>query len=166
MALTLNGTTGIVQNNFALGVGNTGPCFSAVPTVASTLINSGTTKVTFNSEEYDIGSCFDTTLSRFTPNVAGYYHISANVMVGNPLTQPSGLVYLQLLKNNAAFKSGQSVQVNSANTYVFPIMSVDLYLNGTTDYVEIVVYHNTGASLTTTANPTWNYFQGHMIRAA
>jgi hypothetical protein len=54
------------------------PTFSAYQSVAQSL-TTGQNKITFTSEDFDTASCYDTTTSRFTPTVAGYYQINARV---------------------------------------------------------------------------------------
>ena len=63
------------------------PAFSAYVAAAQTITSSSYTKVNFDTEEFDIGSCYDTTLKRWTPNKAGYYQVfAASLKTGYPLS--------------------------------------------------------------------------------
>lgn len=55
------------------------PAFSAYQSVAQTLASTTITKITFTTEEFDTNSCYDTSTSRFTPTVAGYYQINGSL---------------------------------------------------------------------------------------
>jgi hypothetical protein len=59
---------GPVQSGPAFGVSVIGG--QSFPSGVLTKINNGT-------EEFDTNNCYDPSLSRFTPNVAGYYQINA-----------------------------------------------------------------------------------------
>jgi hypothetical protein len=45
-------------------------------------------------------------------------------------------------------------------------MSILVYLNGSTDYIEFYCYQASGASLNTTTGVVQTYFQAAMIRSA
>ena len=53
------------------------PAFSAYANVATSLASGSPTKVLFQVEEFDTNANFAS--SRFTPTVAGYYQINAQV---------------------------------------------------------------------------------------
>ena len=53
------------------------PAFVAYKTSNQTISNTSATKITFEAEQVDSGSVYDTSNSRFTPGVAGYYFIGA-----------------------------------------------------------------------------------------
>lgn len=132
------------------------PAFSAVQSSAQTLASSTLTRIQFQTEEFDTANCFDNTTNfRFTPNVAGYYQINAGVSVSGSTTGVLATIY----KNGTRFKDGV-YPVNSNNA----VVSALVYLNGTTDYVEIFGLFVTGQNTNASASAT--YFQGHMVRVA
>lgn len=75
----------VTQGMLASGVAATGPAFSAYPSAQQNPVTVNTwVKVTLNAEEYDTANCFDSTTNyRFTPNVAGYYHLTGNINFNN-----------------------------------------------------------------------------------
>lgn len=134
-----------------------GPVFSAGKTTAQSL-SPGTTKITFTTVEYDTHSAYDTGTSKFQPQVPGYYTISANVG-WNPAISANCI--LLVYKNGAAYKQGP--QPNNSNYGLGA--SVTVYLNGSTDYVEIYVYVSASASIPASA-PNSCWFQGNFVRGA
>ena len=170
MAITINGTgtiTGIsagglpdaiiTQPELAAGVAGNGPLFLATGTTQSAPSSSVDTKIVFGTEVTDTNSNYDPSTSRFQPTVAGYYDIKSGMQISG--TQASG-TYLNL----SLFKNGsQYLSMASANSQAFPQMagSVIVYLNGSSDYVEVYQFQ-VGTPL-----PTNNiYFQGFLARSA
>lgn len=130
---------------------------------ATTLMATGTNiKILFNTKEYDTANCFDTSTSKFTPNVAGYYQINAGVTV-----QATGSFYMitTIFKNGAAFKQG-AISGGNASAYNEGTVSSLVYMNGTTDYLEIFAAQNTGSSYNTYNASTNTYFNGYLARSA
>ena len=84
--LTLPANTGTIVTS-ASGAGDlpstiAGPAFSAWQSVQQTGITVNTwTKVTLTTETFDTNSNYDTSTSKFTPTVAGYYYITGSVTI-------------------------------------------------------------------------------------
>ena len=128
------------------------PAFSVYKTSVQTLSSATWTKLDFQVEEFDTNSNFAS--SRFTSTVAGYYQI--NGAVSNGLnTQTISAIY----KNGSIYKAG----VNYSNGYSGNVSSL-VYLNGTTDYIELYGYFGGGGNSGTGIES--NYFNGIMVRAA
>lgn len=170
MAIAINGSgtiTGISQGGLNdniitqselanTGVAGNGPAFSAYATVGTACTGGASTKILFDSEEFDTNNNFAS--SRFTPTVAGYYQINASCFIGSASRSSENVI--QLYKNGAPYK-----QSPDTTAYFYAIASSWLvYLNGSTDYVEIYLYVGTGS--TTGADQKIQYFQGSMVRAA
>ena len=152
---TLPDATGIVM------VSGNMPAFSATQPTSQNFSSSTATKITFNNEEFDTNSCYDNSTNyRFTPNVAGYYQISAAVGL-NSTGGLTGLIFIY--KNGSAYRRG--TQTSSAGSTYDATVSSLIYFNGSTDYVEIYVYLN-GTSPSTTTDTNSNWFTGVMVRAA
>jgi hypothetical protein len=134
-----------------------GPAFSAYATSNQTFSSGTTTKVLFDTEEFDTNANFAS--SRFTPTVAGYYQINSAVRP-NVANGASGIY---LYKNGSQFKSGTEVNVNSGTVNTM-FISCLVYLNGTTDYVEI--YEYVSATSTSNGSSTYTWFNGSLSRAA
>ena len=153
--LTLPAATGTVMVN--------GPAFSATRTADQTFSNSTFTKLQANTETFDTNSNYDpTTNYRFTPTVEGYYQINGNISFGG---STSGYCQIGIYKNGAAYVYGSGIpNNNSVGGQVF-VASV-VYLNGSTDYVELYGWQNSGGSLGLLTSTGRNTFSGCMVRSA
>lgn len=166
MPISINGTgtiTGITagglpdsiitQNELASGVAGSGPAFRAYMSSAQTITGSTFTKLQFNTEVFDTNNRYDNTTNyRFTPNVAGYYQVSA-------MTYFAATAQLYIYKNGAANLTG--TYINSTGHSVVGLV----YLNGTTDYIEC--YYFGSANITTSNNlEASNNFCASLVRAA
>ena len=153
MAIVLNGTTGIVQANLGTNVAGTGPAFSAYQSASQTFTGNAFTKVTLDVEEFDTNSNFAS--SRFTPTLAGYYQINGAASAN------ANLILASLFKNGAEYKRGGQA---GSNTQTGLIVSTIVYLNGSTDYVELYAYASvTGGSQ---AQAQTIYLNGFLARSA
>jgi hypothetical protein len=95
------------------------------------------------SKTFDTSAAFDTSTGRFTPQVAGYYQINANVSYSS-----SGItatyVGAVIGKNGTAHRFSA---VDSSGGYPNIHVSDVVYLNGTTDYVQVGTLHNASGSV-------------------
>ena len=139
-------------------VGN-GPAFSAYKSGTQSFTQNSWTKATFNLEEYDTNSNFDTTNSRFLPTVAGYYQISCTGYINGSSTD----LYMQLYKNGSGMSPPFYVNASITTSNFTLSFSNLIYLNGSTDYLELWVYSN-GAS--PSLNNSGTHFQGYLARSA
>ena len=135
------------------------PAFSAWGSSGTSLTNNINTKITYDTEEFDTNSNFAS--SRFTPTVAGYYQLNANLLL---ISSASGILGITIYKNGSLLKNGSQI-VNSGD-YVGAIISALVYANGTTDYFEIYALQNNGSTRTTLGGQAYNWFQGAMVRSA
>lgn len=142
----------VTQAKLGTGVAGNGPAFSAYKSSAQSLSAATWTKLTFDVEEFDTNSNFAS--SRFTPTVAGYYQINGSASNGLN-TQTIASIY----KNGSIYKAG----VNFSNGYASVVSSL-VYLNGTTDYVELYGYFASSGNSGTGIESL--YFNGSMVRAA
>jgi hypothetical protein len=158
----LTNCTGLPQTGLASGVAGTGPAFSAYPSATQSVSTATFTKVTYDTEEFDTNNNFAS--SRFTPTVAGYYQINARV-TGN-ITLATNQTVLSIYKNGSEFKRLGQIP-NSTSSSVCPMGSALIYMNGSTDYLEIYVYQSTGVSQSFLGSYSAEaYFQGFLTRAA
>lgn len=147
----------VTQPKMGTGVAGNGPAFSAYQSSAQTLSSSVATKLNFQTEEFDTDNCFDNaTNMRFTPNVAGYYRINAGIQYNTT----SASCLLQLYKNGSNYKNLPYSSTAVPSGYG----SALVYLNRTTDYVEIYATIGSGQALATGVAGT--YFQASLERAA
>ena len=150
----LTNCTGLPQTGLATNVVGNGPAFSAYPSATTSLVSTVATKIIYGTEEWDTNSNFAS--SRFTPTVAGYYQVNAATSVAST----TALIYIWVYKNGSAYKNGNLV---AASFWV--IVSCQVYLNGSTDYIEIYVQQNSATQNNETTSQS-NYFQASMVRSA
>jgi hypothetical protein len=138
------------------------PAFSAYASANQTVSDSTPTKVVFDTEEFDTANCFDSTTNyRFTPNVAGYYQI--NALVNS--SQTALIDYTNwLYKNGSQYKRGFGI--GGTLTKVQAPISTIVYLNGTTDYVEVYIFSDGTGNATINADSLNVYFNGCLVRGA
>lgn len=165
MTTQISGTTGVslvqdgvvVQADLAANVVGNGPAFGAVKNLEQSL-TSTPSKILYQSEEFDTGGCYDAATSRFQPTVAGYYFISASVQS----SVSTAALLLSVYKNGVLTHNGAYANTTLGAPIVN--LAVLMYMNGTTDYLEI--YGSQGTSGNTTSNGTACYFKGFLARAA
>ena len=118
-----------------------GPAFIASMS-ANQSVNSVTqTKLQFDTESKDTDGCYDpTTNYRFTPTTEGYYHISAGVT--GPLG--GGIMNMSLFKNGSLYVAQGGRAITTA-TFGLSLSAV-IYMNGSTDYLEVYGYQNNGVT--------------------
>lgn len=157
-------TTGAVtQSTIGTNVAGTGPAFRAYQSVQQTgIANTTYTKITLDAETYDTNSNFAS--SRFTPTVAGYYQINGAVAI--PSTTNNNGVAATIFKNGNLYSIGASGMGSVGQLYAASSISDCIYMNGSTDYVELYVYGAQGASFSLVASSSQTYFTGALVRAA
>ena len=133
------------------------PAFSAYQSSAQTIGTNTFTKVQYQTEEYDTNNNYDNVTNyRFTPTVAGYYQV--NGLIGMSSATVGGV--LMVYKNGSRYKDGNGTSSGSTALGV----SAQVYLNGSTDYIELYCYISVGQNLA--AGVSAVFFQAAMIRAA
>jgi hypothetical protein len=134
------------------------PAFSAYQSSAQSTTSSVNTKIQFQTEEFDTNNYFDNATNyRFTPLIAGYYQVSGSVSYASAASNMQATIY----KNGTAYKAGYNATGTSGTDHV----SALVYLNGSTDYIELYSIQTTG-TLNTYAFAQYTYFQAVMVRAA
>jgi hypothetical protein len=140
------------------------PAFSAYSSTTQVVANVTATKVIYNNEEFDTANCYDhTTNYRFTPNVAGYYFVHAFFeFAGASANATSANIY----KNGSLWRRGQFFASTSGNNKVE--CTDFMYMNGSTDYIEIYQYQSSGGNLSNQNGNGQQYsvFQAFLARAA
>jgi hypothetical protein len=136
----------VVQADLATNVACTGPAFSAYPASNTTISSATFTVIANNTEEYDIGGCYNNTGSTatlngisvpaysFAPNIAGYYLFS---MVVNTELSTSPTRTIAVIAKNGAVNRVSENQTAAIGVFGGSIL---YYMNGTTDYVNAVIW--------------------------
>ena len=142
-----------------------GPAFRAFRNTSVQNVSGSTwTKVELNGETFDTDSCFDSTTNfRFTPNKAGYYKFTGSV-------DGEAQVATTVFGRAAIYKNGsvaaQGVKAPAFGDEFASQVSDLIYLNGTTDYVELYGYIAAGSVNENFINGTSvTYFEGVWIRS-
>ena len=140
--------------------GGFGPAFAAYNSVATSIVGNGNwTKPGMQTEEWDTANCFDSTTNyRFTPNVAGYYQFSGAVQLLN-----NAIICVSLWKNGGEYRRG--IYTNPATMYGASVSGL-VYLNGSTDYVELYCYNGSVSSYNSQIGNAYTYFNGFLARPA
>jgi hypothetical protein len=148
----------VTQSAIATGVAGTGPAFNAYASGVQSIPSATPTKVVFDTEAFDTNNNFAS--SRFTPTVAGYYSLQTLVSLVNSAARST---IVTLFKNGAEIMRGSRLETTgfSGTNGAFLV-----YMNGTTDYVEIYMFQNSGSSLVTEYGQLSTYFSGFLARAA
>ena len=142
--VTLPDNTGTVittESNVAPKV----PAFQVASTSTAGLGQNVVTKWPFNDisgNDFDTHSYFDTTNYRYTPQIAGYYWVSTIVQTGHSNNSASNNRFLEIwfYKNGTYYSPQFFFPIGNLNTAYFGGMKSELiYLNGSTDYVEVYV---------------------------
>ena len=147
-------STGLTMASGKL-LASTGPAFSAFAEGLQPLSSETWTKISFPTEEFDTNSNFAS--SKFTPTVAGYYQVNSQLQPNEYYTGGAVSIY----KNGIRFKSGNFAASTAFGGFV---VSTLIYLNGSTDYIEVYGLFETGQIVA--QGPSFSYFSAFLARAA
>lgn len=159
--LSLPDNTGTILTTGTAGVPVNGPAFSAYAANDQAITNNTFTKVQINTETFDTNSCFDSATNyRFTPTVAGYYQVNGAV---KPTTDAA--LFSVLYKNGSIlnYGSGSTSGIDVGGVRNGSVLSQLVYLNGSTDYVELYVI--SGNNISVKGSATQTYFSASLTRA-
>jgi hypothetical protein len=147
----------VTQAKLAPNVVGNGPAFRAYNSTATSIPTNTPTKVSLGTKNFDTNNNFNTTLSRFTPTVAGYYQINCAVYI---FFAPTDL-HVQIYKNGSPCCIGSHPFGRNTSSVVSDI----IYMNGTTDYIEMYAYH-VGTAASTQNDTARTFMSGCLIRSA
>jgi hypothetical protein len=153
----------IANAGTATGFGSNTPSFAVKQSGDQSIPNATNTIITFNTEDFDTNSAYDTSSYRFVvpSGQAGKYFFSARLYMeyGNTANE---LGRLGIYKNataeaifgglaNGTENQGKSLSINTI---------LDLAVS---DYVDVRMYHNQGGAQSTAADPDFTYFYGYKL---
>lgn len=150
---------------WATAAGDTGPSYSAYLSTAQTGISTGTfTKVAANAELWDTDSCYNTTNYRFTPTQAGYYIVTASGYISLSIADTA---FFTVYKNGSAYMyvSTATQYASSGGNSRYFGGAAQIYMNGSTDYLEFYVYRS-NATLDLGTGSTTLQFAASLVRKA
>lgn len=101
-------------------------------------ISVGYNKIDIDTKSFDSGDICDvTTNHRITPNIAGYYQVNAQTRIINLAADARQVACV--FKNGSAACLGSYSQYNAESSPISTVSDI-VYLNGSTDYVELYLY--------------------------
>lgn len=159
-ALQIDSVAKTIEAVVPYTLASNGPAFSVQLSADQTGVVSGTwTKILFNTELFDTNNCFAN--YKFTPNVPGYYQINGSVSMN--ATAGITTVGVAIYKNGVILNTSSNNVPSSVD--VTKTVSAVIYLNGTTDYVELfgIIVSGTGLKF---KNYTSTSFSGALVRGA
>lgn len=132
------------------------PAFRAYAT-GTTSVTSSRSKIALAGESFDTANAFDSVTNyRFQPTVAGYYLIIANIYFASSTYS----IVAELYKNGSRHSAGAQPSTGSSAS-----ASDVIYLNGSTDYVELYGYSATTQNAIAN-DSTLTFMSGVLVRAA
>ena len=132
--------------------------FRAKQTNSQPIPDGVETKILFDTTEFDSDSYFDTSSNRYIPKKEGYYQFNSNIQLGGTAT---GQVFMGNIKKNGTNVAVGSNGFSTVNTIGGSSgASCNVYMNGTTDYVEVFAFQKSGAEI---GIQTVGFFDGHMV---
>lgn len=136
------------------------PCFSARLTADQTFSSNTWTKAEFGIEDFDTNSNYDTTNHRFQPTIAGYYQVNCVARINYTGSANDG-TYLNIYKNGSSYVSTN--RLGASGLWGNLSLSVTMYLNGSTDYIEAYVFSNHGSPFLDENAFQVSKFSGHLV---
>jgi hypothetical protein len=162
----LSGVLQLQQNGVALPALSVAPAFSAyLPTARQNVTTSTWTKVALSAEEFDTNNNFDSTTNyRFTPTVTGYYQIQGTITFDASVN--AAAAQTSIYKNGTSYKNSSLLTSAGAISSVMLTVSSVIYLNGSTDYVELWGNYDASSNPRFSFGSNLTYFSGSLVRGA
>lgn len=122
-----------------------GPTFVGSRITSGQSITASTaTKMQWNGETQDYHAAFDSSTNyRFQPDIPGDYVLNCTAKIENTGAFTPQFVRIMLYKNGSVYQWGIFDQWGTSEPRIHEVF--EFYLNGSSDYVETYVYHQTDA---------------------
>ena len=160
-------TSATTQAGMPPNIASNGPAFSAERTTSQSFSQNTFVKVLCENEMFDTNSNYDNATNyRFTPTVAGYYHLSGTVTMTSSSTNDRQI--LAFFKNNSQILRPVDFRIPYGTATAMFTGSGLVYMNGSTDYIELFVYITGSGTLSIVAQGAGELstFSGFLARAA
>jgi hypothetical protein len=151
----------VTQAKLSTNVAGNGPTFYAYKTGTQTLTTNVYSKILFQGEIWDSNNNFAS--STFTPTVAGYYQVNACCYYFSSTSNSRAST--QFYKNGSLYSFGQYLTGLTTSDFMLTASSI-VYMNGTTDYLEVYGVVTSGGTIGVDAGFQVTYFNGSLVRAA
>jgi len=155
---------GTLQNDGAAVGGVNSPRFRATMSADQNMSDNSASKIAFNTEDYDIGSCYDTSNYRFTvpSGEGGYYLINAQIHIKSDDDGQHIESFIKLYKNGSSTYSSYDNFSGTGNTNGNMLYNTQIVNLSASDYIEVY-----GQINVTTATPQtkggYSYFQAYKL---
>ena len=160
------GTTTVALGGTISGLAPTGPAFHARLAANQGMSINVNTKVAFNNILFDTNTCYNGGTYRFTPSVAGYYFIQAQIHMIHGALGGAYTVRCQVWKNGAMYLAGTEIGVPNSGQANNPQCSGLIPMNGTTDYLEVYAWtNNPNQQVIYAAGDNQSHWSGYLARA-
>jgi len=156
----------VASGTLAVARGGTGvgaiQSFSTYRGSNQTIASGGWSKVSADTERWDVGGIFDSSTNyRFTPTVAGIYLVAVQFYTNN--AQTNAVYGIACYKNGGLSNGvlGDQIQINAATGYLNCQGFGLITMNGSSDYAEFFAYNGHGSlSFTLVGGVNNNRFDG------
>jgi len=140
------------------------PAFEAKLNSTQTISDNTSTKVTFDTEEFDTDSAYDNSSNyRFTPQVAGKYLVYLSLGINSEGSSQLQNMYTTIKKNGSSIKDSHN---NYADNFIrFGTASVVAVVtfNGSSDYIEAFAQCADSSGSASVHNNTFSTFGAYRI---
>ena len=166
-ALTISGTN--QQVTLAAPLVNPVPAFLVRRTLSNQTFAVSNTQyvIAYDTVEVDTNSWWDSVNYRYVPQIAGWYQINVSTGAQQSTTTAAGRVIADLRKNGTSY-SRVGYGAFYANANITASGSSLVYLNGSTDYIDIFALITGAGTLQVWGSTSTfaTFFQGFLVRAA
>jgi len=135
------------------------PSFHAYNPQNGSVADDTTITVSNNTELLDSSAAYDTSTYKFTPQVAGYYYLYANVRYQSGTTD-FDRINLVITKNGSAILAARNNNKDYSTCSVSGMVSA----NGSSDYFTMTSYQNSGGSISISTDDEYTYFGGFLVK--
>ena len=141
------------------------PLFRVIRSDYQVLANNTDTVISFDNDSsgssFDTNNFYNTSTYRFTPTIAGYYQLTAQLEFS--LNSGNNLFGVMIFKNGAEalrvrrWNDGSNSNVNINVTGI-------VAFNGSSDYAQAYGWQNSGGNISIIQGSGRTFFEGHYIR--
>jgi hypothetical protein len=100
-------------------------------------------KILIDTISFDTDGVVDIANSRIIPNLAGYYQVSGNARLNIPYSEH---FFCSIFKNGERVSAGAYFRSGSSGPGLSTVSDL-VYMNGTTDYLELYIWHSYSSAL-------------------
>jgi len=142
-----------------------GPAFSAYQGTNQSVSNTTATLVNIDTVIFDTNSNFNTSTKSFQPTVSGYYNISATIS-STFVSGDGGANIIYLYKNGSKYLTGSALAFSPDVMAAITCHASSLiYMNGTTDYVQVyALFYSTAPDNLIVSGASNSVFCGYLAR--